>query len=142
MNIQQKCARARHKARTKEGTTRSGATAPTERHCADKAPLRQPGATHKGSKTKSPFCVVLKTYHLDTWILHKTHFLNRKTVCPIVSTWNIVATAMGQGTEEKQNKLRQGSKHCNYNTKTQIRTLLEEQRQAIIAEYSEKVSHH
>ena len=67
----------------KEGTTRSGATAPTERNCADKAPVRQQSATHKGSKTKSPFCVVLKTYHLDTWILHKTclkHFifLNRK----------------------------------------------------------------
>ena len=46
----------------KEGT----ATAPTERHCADKA------RHTKGSKTKSPFCVVLKTYHLDTWILHKT----------------------------------------------------------------------
>ena len=67
----------------KEGTTRSGATAPTERNCADKAPVRQQSATHKGSKTKSPFCVVLKTYHLDTWILHKTclkhfNFLNRK----------------------------------------------------------------
>ena len=104
----------------KEGTTRSGATAPTERHCADKAPVRQQGATHKGSKTKSPLCVVLKTYHLDTWILHKTclkhsNLLNRKTLCPIVSTWNIMATAMGQGTEEKQNKLRQGSKHGNYN---------------------------
>ena len=104
----------------KEGTTRSGATAPTERHCADKAPVLQQGATHKGSKTKSPFCVVLKTYHLDTWILHKTclkhsNFLNRKTVCPIVSTWNIMATAMGQGTEGKQNKLRQCSKHGKYN---------------------------
>ena len=78
-----------HKEKLKEGTTRSGATAPTERHCADKAPVRHQGATHKGSKTKSPFCVVLKTYHLDTWILHKTclkhfNFLNRKTVCPIV----------------------------------------------------------
>ena len=99
----------------KEGTTRSGATAPTERHCADKAPVRQQGATHKGSKTRFPFCVVLKTYHPETWILHKTclkhfNFLNRKTVCPIVSKWNIMATAMGQGTEELTNKLRQGSK--------------------------------
>ena len=100
----------------KEGTTRSGATAPTERNCADKAPVRQQSATHKGSKTQSPFCVVLKTYHLDTWILHKTclkhsNFLNRKTVCTIVSTWNIMATAMGQGTEETT------TKHCNYNTR-------------------------
>ena len=73
----------------KEGTTRWGATAPTERNCADKAPVRQQSATHKGSKTKSPFCVVLKTYHLDTWILHKTclkhsNFLNRKILCTIV----------------------------------------------------------
>ena len=44
----------------KEGTTRSGATAPTERDYADKAPARQQSTTHKGSKTKSPFCVVLK----------------------------------------------------------------------------------
>ena len=91
----------------KEGTTRSGATAPTERNCADKAPVHQQSATHKGRKTKSPFCVVLKTYHLDTWILHKTclkhsNFLNRKILCTIVSTWNIMATAMGQGTEETQ----------------------------------------
>ena len=84
----------------KEGTTRSGATAPTER---DKAPARQQSTTDKGSKTKSPFCVVLTIYHLNTWILHKTclkhsNFLNRKILC----TWNIMATAMGQGTEETQ----------------------------------------
>ena len=87
----------------KEGTTRSGATAPNERDYADKAPARQQSTTHKGSKTKSPFCVVLKIYHLNTWILHKTclkhsNFLNRKILC----TWNIMATAMGQGTEETQ----------------------------------------
>ena len=75
------------------------------RNCADKAAVRQQSATHKGSKTKSPFCVVLKTYHLNTWILHKTclkhsNFLNRKILCTIVSTWNLMATAMGQGTEE------------------------------------------
>ena len=92
-----------HTEKTKEGTTRSGATAPTERDYADKAPVRQQSATHKGSKTKSPFCVVLKTYHLNTWILHKTclkhsNFLHRKILC----TWNIMATAMGQGTEETQ----------------------------------------
>ena len=84
----------------KEGTTRSGATAPTER---DKAPARQQSTTHRGSKTKSPFCVVLKIFHLNTWILHKTclkhsNFLNRKILC----TWNIMATTMGQGTEETQ----------------------------------------
>ena len=31
----------------KEGTTRSGATAPTERNCADKAPVRQQSATQR-----------------------------------------------------------------------------------------------
>ena len=86
-----------------EGATCSGNTAPTERDCADKAPARQQSTTHKGSKTKSPFCVVLKIYHLNTWILHKTclkhsHFFNRK----IPRTWNFMATAMGQGTEETQ----------------------------------------
>ena len=112
MNVQQKRANAQRETKRKDNTL--------GRHCANKAPVRQQGATHKGSKTTSPFCVVLKTYHLDTWILHKTwlkhsNFLNRKTVCPIVSTWNIMATTMGQRTEEKQNKLRQSSKHGNYN---------------------------
>ena len=104
MNIQQK--RACAQGETKEGTTRSGASSPTERHCADKAPLRQQGATHKRNKTKFPFCVVLKTYHLDTWILHKTclkhsNFFNRKLCVQLFPTWNTTATAMGQGTEGK-----------------------------------------
>ena len=63
------------------------------RHCANRAPLRRQGAS-------------APTRH--------SNFLNRKTVCPIVSTWNIMATAMGQGTEGKQNKMRQGSKQSNY----------------------------
>ena len=101
----------------KEATTRSGATAPTERHCADKA------RHQKGSKTKSPLCVVLKTYHL-TGNHHKTclkhsNFLNRKLCVQLLPTWNTMATARGQGTEGKtkirQNELRQGSKHDNYN---------------------------
>ena len=119
MNVQQKRACTQGENQRKGQHARAplrqpSATAPTRRQCANKA-------RHKGSKTKSPFCVVLKTYHLDTWILHKTclkhsNFLNRKTVCTIVSAWNIMAPAMGQGTEEnKKNKLRQGSKHGNYN---------------------------
>ena len=103
----------------KEGTTRSGATAPTERHCADKAPVRQQGATHKGSKTKSPFCVVLKTYHLDTWILHKTclkhsNFLNRKTVCqsfPHGTSWQ----------HERQQRIQRDVHGENQNTHEQIK---------------------
>ena len=95
-----------------------------------RAPLRQPSATAptrhdapKGSKTKTPFCVVLKTYHL-TGIHHKTclkhpNFLNRKLCVHLLPTWNTMATARGQGTEGKtkkrHNELRQGSKHCNYN---------------------------
>ena len=79
-----------------------------------RAPLRQPSATAptrrdtpKGSKTKSPLCVVLKTYHL-TGIHHKTclkhsNFLNRKLCAQMLPTWNTMATAKGQGTEGKQN---------------------------------------
>ena len=75
-------------------------------------PLRQPSATAptrrdtpKGSKTKSPFCVVLKTYHL-TGNHHKTclkhsNFLNRKLCVQLLPTWNTMATARGQGTEGK-----------------------------------------
>ena len=108
----QKCARARHKARTKEATTRSGATAPTERHCADKA-----RHTKKGSKTKSPFCVVLKTYHL-IGIHHKTclkrsNFHNRK-LCPIDTNMEHHGNSKGTRNRRKnkirQNELRQGSK--------------------------------
>ena len=36
----------------KEGTTRSGATAPTERNCADKAPERQKSATTQREQEK------------------------------------------------------------------------------------------
>ena len=85
----------------KEATTRSGATAPTERHCADKA------RHTKGSKTKSPFCVVLKTYHLTgihhTTCLKHSNFLNRKLCVQLLPTWNTMVTARGQGTEGKQN---------------------------------------
>ena len=63
----QKCARAR----TKEGSNNAHG-----RHCADQA------RHNKREQTKSPFCVVLKTYHL-TGNHHKTclkhsNFLNRK----------------------------------------------------------------
>ena len=115
----QKCARARHKARTKEGSNNAHG-----RHCTNRsatAPTRRD--TPKGSKTKSPFCVVLKTYHL-TGIHHKTclkysNLLNRKLCVQLLPTWNTMATARGQGNRRKnkirQNELRQGSKHGNYN---------------------------
>ena len=99
----QKCARARHKARTKEGSNNA-----LGRHSANRAPLRRQGATHqKGSKTKSPFCVILKTYHM-TGIHHKTclkhsNFLNRKLCVQLLPTWNTMATARGQGTDGKTN---------------------------------------
>ena len=78
-----------------------------------RAPLRQPSATAptrrdtpKGSKTKSPFCMVLKTYHL-TGNHHKTrlkhsNFLNRKLCVQLLPTWNTMATARRQDTEGKQ----------------------------------------
>ena len=95
-----------------------------------RAPLRQPSATAptrrdtpKGSKTKSPFCVVLKTYHL-TGHHHKTclkhsNFIIRKTVCPIVTNMEHHGNSKETGNRRKnkirQNELRQGSKHGNYN---------------------------
>ena len=94
----------------KEATTRSAATAPTR--C----------DTQKGGKTKSPFCVVLKTYHL-TGIRHKTclkhsNFLNRK-LCPIVTNMEHHGNSKGTGNRRKnkirQDELRQSSKHANYN---------------------------
>ena len=93
----------------KEATTRSGATAPTK--C----------DTQKGSKKKSPFSVVLKTYHL-TGIRHKTclkhsNFLNR-TLCPIVTNMEHHGNSKGTGNRRKhkirQNELRPGTKHANY----------------------------
>ena len=67
------------------------------RHRANRGRVRQQGASApterntQGSKTKSPFCVVLKTYHLNTWILHKTclkhsKFLHRK-FCAHGTSW-------------------------------------------------------
>ena len=97
----QKCARARHKARTKEGSNNA-----LGRHCANRAPLRRQGATHqKGSKTKSPFCVVLKTYHL-TGIHHKTclkrsNFHNRK-LCPIDTNMEHHGNSKGTGNRKKK----------------------------------------
>ena len=102
------------KRKPKEGTTRSGATAPTERHLrqpSDTAPTKHQCATKarhtKGARQNRHSAWFSKTYHLDTWILYKTclkhsNFVNRKTVCTIVRTWNIIATAMGQGTEENK----------------------------------------
>ena len=95
----------------KEATTRTGATAPTGRD------------TPNGSKTTSPFCVVLKTYHLTGYhhnaCLKHSNFLNRKLCAQLLPTWNTMATAREQGTEGKNKRrhhiLRQGSKHGNCN---------------------------
>ena len=95
------------------------------RHCANRAQLRRQGASApterdtQGSKTKSPFCVVLKTYHLDTWILHKTclkhsNFLNRKFCAqsfPLGTSWQ----QQWDRELKKTQQVRQGSKHGNYN---------------------------
>ena len=92
MNVQQKRACTQGENHRK-GTTRSGATAPTER---DTQREQDKISILRGSQNIPPG-------HLDS--LHKTclkhsNFLNRKIMCTIVSTWNIMATAMGQGTEE------------------------------------------
>ena len=104
------------------------------RHWANRTPLRRQGATHKGSKTKSPFCVVLKTYHLDTGILHKTclkhtNFPQQKTVCPIVTNMEHHGNSNGTGNRRenktRKNELRQGSKHGNYNIFKKIMSCLD-----------------
>ena len=82
----------------KEATTRSGATAPTERHCADKA-------RHTREQDKISILRGSQTYHL-TGIHHKTclkhsDFLNRKLCVQLLPTWNTMATARGQGSEGK-----------------------------------------
>ena len=86
----------------KEATTRSGATAPTERHCADKARHK------KGSKTKSPFCVVLTTYHL-TGIHHKTCLKHSI----ISSTENCVSNCYQHGTPWQQQGKREPKEKQN-----------------------------
>ena len=112
-----------------------------------RAPLRQLSATAptrrdtpKGSKTKSPFCVVLKTYHL-TGNHHKTclkHscFFNRKLCVQLRPTWNTMATPRGQGTEGKtkdaKNELRQGSKHGNYNRRTDFTEKMKNMKNSLI----------
>ena len=91
----------------KEASTRSGATTPTGRQ--------------KGRKTKSPFFVVLKTHHLNTWILHRTclkhsNFIKKNCVH---NRSHMEHNSKGTGNRRKkqirQNELRQGSKlqlHC------------------------------
>ena len=63
--------------------------------------------------------MVLKTYHL-TGIHHKTclkhsNFLNRILCVQLLPTWNTMATGNRRKNKTRQNELRQGSKHCNYN---------------------------
>ena len=81
-----------------------------------RVPLRQPSATAPTRR------VVLKTYHL-TGNHHKTclkhsNFLIRK-LCPIVTNMEHHGNSKGTGNRRRnkirQNELRQGSKHGNYN---------------------------
>ena len=83
----------------KEGTTHSGATAPTERDYADKP------TEHDTEREQDKISILRgsQNIHHNTCILHKTclkhsNFLNRKILC----TWNIMAIAIEQGTEETQ----------------------------------------
>ena len=70
----------------KETTTHTGATAPAGRD------------TPNGSKADSPFCVVLKTYHLTGYYhnasLKHVNFLNRNTVCTIVTHMEKIADSL------------------------------------------------
>ena len=91
----------------KEATTRSGATASTRRD------------TPKGRKTKSPFCVVLTTYHLTGNHHENTVKHSNLKLCPNVTHMEQNGNSKGTGNRRKNKRrhkeLRRGSKHCNFN---------------------------
>ena len=105
-----------------------------------RAPLRQPSATaptkRDTQKREQDNVSILRgsqNIPPETGIHHKTclkhsNFLNRKLCVQLLPTWNTMATARGQGTEGKtkirQNELRQGSKHGNYNIFSPLARLL------------------
>ena len=84
----------------KEGTTRSGVTAPTERHCADQARHtkweQDKISTLRGSQNIPP------DWESPEEMLETLRFPQQKTVCvQVLPTWNTMATVRGQGTEGK-----------------------------------------
>ena len=116
--VQWICARARHKARTKEGSNNA-----LGRHCANRAPLRRQGATHEREQDKISILRGSQNIPPD-WdspqdMLETLEFPHQKTVCPIVTNMEHHGNSKGTGNRRKnkicQNELRQGTKHGNYN---------------------------
>ena len=103
--------------RRKEATKRSGATAPTERHCADQARHNKTEQDKisilRGSENISP------DWESPQDKPETPQFPQQKTVCPIVTHKEHHGNSKGTGNRRKnktrQNALRQGSKHGNYN---------------------------
>ena len=101
----------------KEATTRSGATPPTERHCADKArhTKREQDKISilRGSQNIPP------DWDSPQDMLETLQFPQQKTVCPIVTNMEHHGNSKGTGNRRKnkmrQNVLRRGSKHGDYN---------------------------
>ena len=105
----QKSARARHKARTKKGaTTRSRATVPTMRHCADKArhTIRKQDKISilRGSQN------ILPDWDSPHEKLESLEFPQQKNCVQLLPTWNTMATARRQGTEGKKYDKTNGDK--------------------------------
>ena len=106
----------------KEATTRSGATAPTEHDCADKArhTKREQDKISilRGSQNIPP------DWESPLDMLETLQFLQQKTVGPIVTNMEHHGNSKGTGNPRKnkirQNELRQGSKHGNYNMPSRL----------------------
>ena len=95
----------------KEATTRTGATAPTERHCADKA---------RHTKREQDNISILRGSQniLPDWdspqdMLSSTE--NGVSSCYQHETWQQQGDREPKEKQIRQNELRQGSKHGNYN---------------------------
>ena len=100
MNIQQKCARARHKARTMEGSNSA-----LGRHCANRAPLRRQGATHQKEQDKISIRRGSQNIPPD-WdspqdMLETLQLPHQKTVCPIVTNMEHHGNNKGTGNRGK-----------------------------------------
>ena len=103
----QKCARARHKARTKEGSNNGADKARHTKREQDKISIL------RGSQNIPP------DWDSPQDMLETLYFPQQRTVCPIVTNMEHHGNSKGTGNRRKnkirQNELRQGSKHGNYN---------------------------
>ena len=97
----------------KEATTHSGATAPTERHCADQA-RHTKREQDKISILRGSQNIPLDCNHHKTCLKHSS-FLNRK-LCPIVTHMEHHGNSKGTGNRRK-NKRRQKRVETRFKTR-------------------------